>query len=433
MKKAFPLVLRNLLVVTVLAIVLGIVVLFSISFFQVNAVRFEILPIVAFARGWEKLWVWIYLSADAGYLLILGLLFLELSLFLARTIVTLSVKALSAVKGSDPDRIVAIVRKISLSTPIKKLGVNTPTKSIIAYVAVMLLVLGGGWVAKQVLDGNDSLVYRSIIVKNLESDELKVDLAIDIEADETFAIDIGAGVGNVHIYSVSDTTEVTAYFLYDTDAERESLVWSVDAATNVISVRFSETADGYVKYVDPLPGSVELYLPETLSIGAITVQLSHYGNLTIEYLSYASLVAGVASGTISLTAADRTIGDVVLTSYGGEVAVKVDACASLNVTLTGGADASLTAGTVEGQVMISAIGGGHDVIAYSTTAASVILSADGVNAELREVYAPEIHLEVVSARVLFVNGDSAYAYGVVTVSQFDSTVTLRGVPDDQNG
>ncbi|MDP3130709.1 MAG: hypothetical protein Q8N15_05175, partial [Bacillota bacterium] len=225
MKGNFLLVLKNLILVSILAIILGIVVLFAISFFQVNAVRFSILPIVAFARGWEKLWVWIYLAADAGYLLILGLLFLELSLFLARTIVILSAKALAAVRGTDPEHLIKIVKKISLVTPIKKLGVNTPTKSIIAYVAVMLLVLGGGWVAKQILDANESLVYRSIIVKNLESDELVVDVEADIEADETFAIDIAAGVGNVHIYAVSDTTEVTAYFLYDTTAERESLVW----------------------------------------------------------------------------------------------------------------------------------------------------------------------------------------------------------------
>ncbi|HAQ57222.1 MAG TPA: hypothetical protein DCR44_07515 [Acholeplasmatales bacterium] len=433
MKGNFLLVLKNLILVSILAIILGIVVLFAISFFQVNAVRFSILPIVAFARGWEKLWVWIYLAADAGYLLILGLLFLELSLFLARTIVILSAKALAAVRGTDPERLIKIVKKISLVTPIKKLGVNTPTKSIIAYVAVMLLVLGGGWVAKQILDANESLVYRSIIVKNLESDELVVDVEADIEADETFAIDIAAGVGNVHIYSVSDTTEVTAYFLYDTTTERESLVWSVDADTNVISVRFSETADAYVKYVDPLPGSIELYLPSTLTIGAITVDLAHYGNLTIEYLSFATLVADVAQGTISLSAADRTIGDVLLASRGGVITVKVDACASIQLTLFDHADANLTAGAVTGSLSIVANGEDHEVLVYSSVAAIVSISGSDAQVEVREVYAPDIRIEVVSSRILYVNGDKAYAYGSVTVVQDTSEITLRGVPDDTNG
>ena len=425
-------VLGNLLLSLLLATALMLVVLFAVSFYQVNADRFSILPIVAFARGWEKFWVWVYLAADAGYLIILGLLFLELSLFLARTIATLVVKAAAAIKGDDPARLVAIIRKVSLATPIRALRIDTPTRAIVAYVALLVLVLGSGWVAKQVLERNDSLVYRSIVVENLESDLLTVDATDEIAAGDAYDIVVSAGVGNVHLYAVADAVEIKVYFLYDDPAQKDGLIRTVDVEANRIDVAFADAATAYERYVDPLPGAVEIYVPATLPIADVEVTLSHYGNLTVEYLDFASLRATVAAGAISLTAADLMVGDVDLTSDAGSVSVKTDACASMSLTLSGGAGATVSAGTVTGPFSAD-LGAGSYLLAYSTTAAAIDVVATDADVELRETYAPDAAFALTGGSLLYVNGDAAYAYASLTIDQSGTDVTLRGVPDDQNG
>ncbi|MFA5006508.1 MAG: hypothetical protein WC509_03460 [Candidatus Izemoplasmatales bacterium] len=432
MNKTTLVMIRNLLIAVVLALLLGLIVLFAVSFFQVNAERFSILPIVAFAHGWEKFWVWIYLAADAGYLLVLGLLFLELSLFLVRLIGTLIVRGVAAVRGNDPAPLVAAVRKLSLATPIRALGINTPTKSIVAYVALIVVVLGSGWVAKKVLEGNDSLVYRSIVVENLESDELVVDVTDDIANGDAYDVVVTAGVGNVHLYAVSDTTEIKVYFLYDTAAQKDTLVWSVDPASNRIDVAFAHGETGYVRYADPLPGAVEIYVPKTLPIADVTVNLAAYGNLTIEYLGFESLSADVAAGRIGLTAADVSVGDVTLVSRGGEIAVKADGCDSLSLTLSDGAQATVTAGTVQGTLQAD-LQAGTSLLAYSTAAARLDVEGAGADVELRELYAPIVAIRLSGGSLLYSNGDKDYVHADWSLETDGTDVSLRGVPDDQNG
>ena len=423
----------SFLLVVLLAVLLTLVLIFSVSYARANTDVFTIGSIVAFASGWEKFWVWIYLAADAAYYCILLMIFFELSLFLARMIAITAVKVLSGLSQRDPDPIIAIIKKVSLLTLFKWIRLNNIKRGLIAYFAVMLLVFGSGWVAKKVLAANDSLVYRSMVAINLESEEQIYDASTDILADDTFDIQITANVGNVHIYAVSDETEIKMYFLYDVASQRENLVWTIDPETNLIVVTFNQTVTDYVVYADPVPPAVEIYLPDTLAVGSIDVTLSVYGNLTMRYLDFERLDADVAGGEINLTAKDIVVGDIILASRGGRISADVEDCENVTVFLTGGAEADFTFKSISEALAITAAAD-SDLYLYATQAASITIgAASGSILELRELYAPDIEILLSDADLVFVNGVRGYGYDTFVITAVGGSVTTRGVPDDTNG
>jgi|GEM_PF-1426031 len=431
-KKALVLV-RSLLFVFLLALGLVLELVLAVSFLQANGDAFSIMPIVEHARAWEKVWMWIYLSSDAGYLAILAILFLELTLFLLRTMVVSAIRAIATISGRDPAPAVARVRKVSLATVFRKIGVDSAKKGIIVYVILLALVLGSGWIAKKVLDANDSLVYRSYVVKNLYSDELIADLASDIEDGDVYDIRVAAGVGNVHLYAVADATEAKLYFLYDEETEPDGLSWSVDPVANRIDVAFNEDADGYERYVDPVPPAIEIYLPADLDVGSVTVDVTGQGDLTVEYLVFQTLDADVAGGTVSVTAARIVVGDVDVTSRGGAVSARIDSCGTAAFTLLDGASASLSVGTAEGNLTVSAASESRVYVYASNAAALDVDAGPGCDLEFREVYAVTGTIDMDGGTLLYVNGDRSYEYGPFTITAPTTDRTLKGVPDDQNG
>ncbi|MFH0993252.1 MAG: hypothetical protein V1761_02760 [bacterium] len=430
--KAFAII-GSFFLVLVLAVLLALELIFAVSYAQANVDVFTIAPIVAFAAGWERFWVWIYLAADAAYYCILLLIFLELALFLTRTIATTATKVLSGLSGRDPGPIVAKIKKVSLLTIFKWIRLNNVKRGLIAYFGVMLLVFGSGWVAKKVLAANESLVYRSMVTINLESEEQIYDASDELSADDMYDITITANVGNVHIYAVSDETDIKMYFLYDVAAQRENLVWTIDPETNRIDVTFNTTATDYVLYADPVPPAVEIYLPEDLAIGSIAITLSVYGNLTMQYADFDLLDADVAGGKINLATKDIVVGDILLASHGGRIDADVDDCDSVTIFLTGGATADVTFKSIATALAITAATD-SDLYLYSTQADTITIgAASGSNLELREVYATDVEILLADADLVYVNGARNYVYVSFNITAVGGSVTTRGVPDDTNG
>ncbi len=425
-KNLIKTVIISLIMEIVLAAVLALAIIFTVGYMEINAGVFEQLNLVSYARGYEKLWVFIYYLSDVLFYIIISLLFFELILLIIRTMVNRGLKVIETVRGNDLSRITEKVKKVSFITIFKAMKINTPKRSLIAYAIVMVLVFGSGWIAKTVLNAYDSLVYRSDKIINLYSDEVLIDFTNETTDDDQYTIVIDSDIVNIHIYSVANTLEGKFYLLYDTPEQKEAYSLEVNKETNAISINLDQNNDSYQKYIDPVLPSVELYLPSTLKVNIVDVSITTYGSLTMEYLTFNDLIIDSRNADLSIKGEGMMVDSITLTQYAGNLSLVFDNVESAHLDIEE-VTATLRLNQVTNDLTVDSVS--SQIFLYQTTAETLTLNGDKSEFELREVAGVNAVVNITNSKLLYVNTTSQNPASVTIISE-NSEITTKGVKND---
>lgn len=424
--------LKSALLELLIAAALAILVLFSVFFLSANTAVFTDFSILAYSAGAARFWLALYLGSDAGFLVVFALFLLEIGLLCLRGFARVGAKAYEEWSGKDASNAVTLIKKFSLLQVFKFLGVNTRTKAVIVYAAVIALLLVPGWIAKAVLKGQEDLVYRSHAdYVHLESEDNALDFTAAISAGTDYDIVITANVGMVHLYTGDADSFGHVYFLYDTQTQKDAFVLTNDAVDGVLTVAFGPEAD-YERYVDPVLSSVEIFLPSNLPIGSVTVTIGAEGFLTVQYLDFASFSADVTGTDVSFIAQEKEVGSIDLVCTGGNLDFAVGTADSLRLELDG-TQVRGTATTLKGNLDARLANGAY-LYLYRTASATLAVDSADSSLEFREVYAPAIDIAAAGGRVFLANSQKDYAYSAFALEATDGcVVTAQGVPYDPQG
>lgn len=424
-KKTVFLILLELLLI----FVLGIASLFIVSYIRVNLVVFDELAILSNATGWDKFWMWMYLFGDCLYFIVLSLMFLELVLFLLRTIAKILFNYLGFVTGRDMAKWLASVKLISLISIFRKLKINTTKRGLIVYFAVIVYTFGSPFIAEKILDSRDSLIYRAHELVNLYEESETVDMTASINAELVYDIRIQTGVGNIHVYAIDDTQEATIHFFFDNQEQLDTYTLTINAETGIIDIQFNVDQLTYAIYQEPVMPSVELYLPESLLIGDITTIIGSKGNFVINYVMFQSLDLSIASGQADITSDFIFEHEVKITAIDSNIAVKLKSAQSFEL-ISLRSNANLRLFDVTDTVTLD-IQDHSDVFLYSCLTDQINVDIVDSNAEFRELYANDsIDIIVTSSTFIYLNSRENDPIGTVSIIEVDSITKIDGVPLD---
>ena len=322
---------------------------------------------------------------------------------------------------------VDVVKSISLITFFKAIKINTPKRSIIAYVILMAVVFGSGWIAKTVLKANDSLVYRSYEIINLYSDEQIIDFQDELTDDQQYQILIDTDVANIHLYTVSSTTDAKFYFLYDTNEQKSAYSIDIDEDLNIITVNLDQDTFGYERYVDPVLPSIEIYLPSTIKIDLIDVSISQYGSLTMEYVTFQDLKVKGYQADITITGEGIRVDSIDIDQYLGDLQLILDHSNDVFLKLDQ-VEGTIRLNLIENSLNIESIF--SDLFIYQIDSKTIDILATDSSLELREVVGVNHSMNLDTTQLLYVNS-SGNNTTIVTIVSTNSVLTLRGVTNDQ--
>jgi hypothetical protein len=427
-KRILPLI-GAFLIELVLLLLFGLLALFSISYFVANINVWTDYSVLQYASDGDRFWMFLFLTSDAMLYVILGLLFLEVGLLLIRTSGKVVFKAIEQYSGTKQTVWFERWKKISLLTLIKLVKLNTLKKGLIAYFAVIAVMLLSGWVGKQALVSRDALVYRTFETKNLYSELDAPDFAAEIETDVVYDIQIEAGVGNVHLYQVSGTTEAKIYLLYDEEIVLTEYELTIDRDNHSIQIRLNNSQLSYAPYVDLVLPSVELYLPDGLMVGDVTIDVATYGTVSVDFLSFETIAIDMKGGELYLRQnQDQIAKSIAVSAEDAKVTIQIDRVELLALTLSG-SRANVRVRIVDTTLTLIAEAS-SDLFFYQASIAQFNATIADSIVELREVYATTTTLEVTNASLIYVNGVAAFPYGVFDLESVNSTINTRGTPDD---
>ncbi len=397
------------------------------GYIVVNLETFTNLSLVNYAVGWEKFWVFVFYFSDLMFYFIISLIFIELILFVLRRMILRGIKAVETIKAVEFPKAIEIVKSISLISVFKAIRINTPKRSIIAYVILMAVVFGSGWISKTVLKAYDSLVYRSYKIINLHSDEQIIDFQDELTDDQRYDIIINTDVANIHLYTVSNTTEAKFYFLYDTETQKSAYSINVDQESNQIIIDLDQSLTNYEKYVDPVLPSIEIYLPSTIKIDLIDVSILTYGSLTMEYVTFGDLKVDSHNADLSITGEGVRVNTIDITQYKGDLQLIIDHSDDVVLDLDK-VDASVRLNLVENTLNVTTVD--TELFMYQTDATAIMVTAIDSSLEFREVIGDDILIDIDTCELLYVN-TSGKNPTVATIVSKNSVTTLRGVINDQ--
>lgn len=431
-KKNYGVILGALTLEILLIALLFLAGLFFFSYFEANLIVWENFSILAFAAGWDRFWMMLYLASDALLFVILIFLFLEVVLFLIRTAAKTVFKAVEKTLGASQDKALGIIKKISLLTLFRAMKINTVKKGIIAYVIVIALMLLSGWIPKQVLQSREALVYRTFETKNLFSKVDAPDFSAEIDSRMPFDVVIQGGVANVHLYQVSDTTEAKLYLLYDEERVLSDYSFTIDRENGRLTILVNQTQTSYEPYVDWVLPSVEVYLPDQLVIDDVQIDVQTHGSVAVDYLQFQSIDVSMKEGELYVRQTkDQAALIARIEAVNAQVTLQFERVGELTLVLNG-TRANVRVKAIDHALTIDAI---HesDLFMYQISAESIDARFADSIVQLREVYAPTILLDATNTSLTFVNGLSSYPYLTVDLTLVGGSASLRGLPDDAQG
>ena len=412
-------------------LVLGLVLLGLIAYYyaSANTTVFSDWSIIAYGEGWEKFWLGLYLGSDIVFFIIVLICFLELCLWLGRTAIKLGIVTQEKMTGISHEIAKKNLGKISLLTFLFLKGPSKLKTGLILYFAVILGVLGFGWIGKTILKETDSLVYRAHELINLESETSTFDLEEEIENDTPVDVSVTTNVGVVHLYSVSDVTEANIYYLYDTEVQRAN--FSIVYENNIFTIVFHDEVAEYHRYVDPVLPSVEIYLPKNVHVDNVEVNIHNYGYFTTEYLALSSLKVQATNSQISIKSPPDVTGDFEIEATNSTLDITMTSANELKIRLEK-CSATMSFGAVAGGLDL--MSKDADILLHSTTPGNLTIISDTSKIELRELYSPTVLIEVEQTNLLYHNGNPDYSYSsfIITPTGEKNVFSLKGVPLDTN-
>lgn len=432
MKRPYGTILGALLAEILLVTLILLSGLFALSYFEANLIVWENYAVLETASGADAFWMALYLTSDVLLFVILVFLFAEVVLFLVRTAAKIVFKTVEKTMNAPQDKALAFVKKISLLSLFRLMKIDTVKKGIIAYVAVIAVMLLSGWIPKAVLEQREALVFRTFETKNLHSKVDAPDFAAAIEAGTPYDVVIRAGVANVHLYQVSSTTEAKLYLLYDEERILADYVWTIDAQNGILEIEVNPNQTTYTPYVDMVLPSVEVYLPDQLVVKDVTIDIAVHGSVNVDYLAFETLDIAFKKGDLNIRQIkDHVAKSVVIEAWDALMTVQFDRVESLELNLIN-TRANIRARAIDHLLKIRATEG-SDLFMYQISAETLEGSFADATVQLREIYAPTIDIETVDTSLVYVNGLSSYPYLNVSIRQTGGEISLRGLPDDTQG
>ena len=408
---------------------LALILFFGYSYLSANWRVFPALSLLKFSSGWGRLWLCLWLGSDVLFFILVALILVEIILFLIRTILRTGIRAHGLLANRDVSGWNAALKQWSLLTLFRAIGVNDRKKAVIAYVIIILVVFGPGWLGKAVLQATDDLVFRTREQQHLQEETHTVDFAQAISAQKTYDLSITAGVGIIHLYTSKDTPEGRFHFLYDNDSQKNAFTMAVDEEAGTIMIAFG-AEETYEAYVDPVPSAVEIFLPASLPIDSVTVNIAVSGFLAVSYLDFSTFQVDLKNTQTAFSTEGFEVGSIRMKTENGSLTLKTGTAALLDLDLSG-TKTSVETGTILGTVNITAVD--TDLQWFRTHASALVLRGSNSELELREIYASDVDMEVDRCRMIYRNNDDDYDFTLFELRATASTVSSTGVPYDPQG
>jgi hypothetical protein len=329
----------------------------------------------------------------------------------------------------DLSEAVKTLKRWSFITLFRWMGIDDRKKAVLTYVLVILAVFGPGWLGKAVLKATDDLVYRTREQQHLSEETNTVDFSRAIAMGQSYDLRIEAGVGIIHLYTAKDTMEGRFHFLYDTETQKNAFSMIVDEENAEITIAFGDETM-YTPYLDPVPSAIEIFLPASLSVDSVSVEVSVSGFLTVSYLDFAEFDLDLKNTQTAFSTEGYEVGTIRLKAEEGTIHLKTGPVDLLHLDLRR-AEVLAETGTVTGTVTI--LSEETHLKWFRTRAANLILNGNRSNLELREVYAPEVEVTLDHSDLIYRNNDSHFTYLHFGLNATASTVSTAGVPYDPQG
>lgn len=400
----------------------------AISYVNSSATVFSNLNLISYGAGWEKVWLVLCYGADFLFLIIVLFCFAEILLWLIRTALNLAFTAQEKMTGNKAEKVKNNIKKISLFTLFKWLGVKKASIGAILYFSIILGVLLIGWIGKTVLKSTDSLVYRANELIHLESNLETFDLSDEIDSKNPVHLSISTNIGVIHLYTVSDTSEAKIYFLYDTEAQLTD--YTITYINDSFTIFFNDDVEEYFPYQEPVLPSVEIYLPETLVLGNVDVTIENYGYLITEYFGSDSMEIEAVNTEISIKASTEVaFGALAIHASNSNVRASVKRAESINIDLDQ-SEASLSFGSIQNTAIFDC--NQSDVLFHTSNSSNLTVVGDLSKIEIRDVYSPEVSIDIKDCTLLFYNSDADYSYTSFSIigDGNSNQFFLKGVPEN---
>ncbi|MDD3122235.1 MAG: hypothetical protein PHC62_01815 [Candidatus Izemoplasmatales bacterium] len=411
-----------------LSILLFIVIVLSIGYIGNNLYLFTDLSVLQYGTGTGKFLMAVYLLSNIGFMVILSLIFIEIGLFTLRTMLIQFLKALEFIQNKKNTKTITLIKSISLISIFKAVKINTPKRSIIAYFSLLIIILGSGFIAKSILKAYDVQLYRVYETINLYHEITNVDFTTQIENGDTYNVFIETRSGNVHVYQVQDQSNVEFAYYYDTQEQLDTFTYNINEDTKTITIIFNPDITSYEEYIDPLIPSMELYLPDTLLIGNLTVNIIETGDFAMEYVNLDTLNLTANQGDISIIANKNIIQNYHLEIHDSKV--RVNASSSDHVwLLLDNSDGTFQFGTVNYSVDIY-MENASDLYLYNSVVVNFTIDSSNSNLELREVYTQNADITTNNDILYHKNGVQSRQPVSYIVHNTNSDIKISGVNYD---
>ncbi len=412
-----------------LLLVFGIVVFITFGYASSNAVVWNDFGLLQYTSGMETFWLFLVVFSQALQYVIFIYLAIEAMLYMIRSAGKAVIKGYEKFQGVEMTKWRTRVNKISTLGFYKAIKINTPKRGIITYVIVVALMFLSGVVGNAVLKNQESLVYRTMKTINLHSEEEIVDFTSSINEDDVFDITVQAGMANIHLYQIKESSQAKFYLLYDEIQVKDNYQFDIDYTAKTITAVVNETQSNYEKYVDAVIPSLEFYLPEWLKLGTITVILEFGGVIRLDYIHFQNLNLSAKHSEIHVRNQTGFLANSLsLHAEYSRATIQIDRITSLDITL----NHSYFNGRLRVIDETLAMNAWNDseVLMFQSTIANLEMQIWDSSLQLIESYPKTALLEVFRSQVYFSNGQSQYPYESITILNYESDLQIRGVQYD---
>lgn len=416
------------LVEFLLAIILFIVIIFGISYIQTNLYAFTDFSILKFGSSFDRFWMGSYLFTNALFTLVINLMLVEIFLFTFRLMAKTALSTYEKLTNKELTKVKAFFHDFSIIYLFKLVKINNRKRALILYVIIMVLIFGVKFGAKQVLVANDTSLYRVYENINLYSDIYTNDLTADITNDVPYSLNISTSVGNVHLYTLQEVTEIKVVYLYDTLLQKCTLDYVLDEDTKTITIGFNEDIYSYTKYEDDLLPQIEVYLPKDLVLDTIDISISTSGDIAMEYINAQNLKIDAHDSTIKISIKDYFIHHYDLKLVNSMIRIETTEAESFALQLDQ-SEGVLLLGDIQNEINISAIND-STLYLYQTVGQTLNLNSSRSVVDIREVYVQSLSVITIYDEFSFINSNTNNQPSPSYITTYESNTIIKGVTYD---
>ncbi|MGD9909628.1 MAG: hypothetical protein AB7U79_03365 [Candidatus Izemoplasmatales bacterium] len=426
-KKVFVMTLTEVL----LSVLLFIVLIFSFSYVTTNLYAFTDLGILTYGSGAEVLWMALYLGTNSLFTLVIILVLLEIALFTLRMMAKVALNTISKVTGKENLKIDTFFKNLSIIALIKKIKIDNRKRAIIAYLVLMVLIFGVKLVTKSILSTTESNLYRVYENISLYHDTYTESLTDELDEGSGYTLIVNTSVGNIHLYTMSETTDMEVIYYYDTLLQKCTLDYQIDKDTNTIQINFNQAITTYEKYVDDLLPQIELYLPETLPINNVEVHVENYGTVAMEYFSATELNLFVNHANVNIDLPNNTIDSYYIEAQNSTIRINTNDTLYFDL-IANHSTANITLGDVK-QTANFHLENESSFYLYQAIGYNLNFVSNNSILDIREVYATNLTIDTQNDDFTYLNGSPSNQPDSISVIIDGSKMNVKGLTYDSEG